>query len=187
MTFKHKLSRRLALLMDLVLVVTLAAAAACERIQGATDPTVPGPVTQLKIVPDSVSVSSNQVVQFMAVGLTANSDTGSVAVSWSVTGGTVIDTSTSGGHHYGRYKSGTQPGKYKVVATGNPGGVADTAAVTIVTVPVASVSVSPASDSVQQGATVQLTPTTKDSAGNVLTSRLVTWSSSAPTVATVNN
>src|SRR6266542_3024841 len=50
--------------------------------------------------------------------------------------------------------------------------------------PVASVTVTPAAAAV--GATVQLTATTKDAAGNVLTGRTVTWTSSNTTVATVN-
>src|SRR3989442_14131841 len=44
--------------------------------------------------------------------------------------------------------------------------------------PVASVTVSPTSASVLQGQTLQLTATIKDSAGNVLSGRAVTWTSS---------
>jgi hypothetical protein len=53
-------------------------------------------------------------------------------------------------------------------------------------VPVASVTVSPSSGSVSVGSTLQLTAVTKDSAGNVLTGRTVTWSSSAVGVGTVS-
>src|SRR3989454_3013724 len=52
-------------------------------------------------------------------------------------------------------------------------------------VPVASVTVAPAS--VLVGVTVQLTATTKDAAGNLLTGRTVTWVTSNPGVATVNS
>jgi hypothetical protein len=53
-------------------------------------------------------------------------------------------------------------------------------------VPVASVTVSPASATVAVGATQQLTATTRDSAGNVLSGRLIGWSGNAPLVATVS-
>ena len=55
-----------------------------------------------------------------------------------------------------------------------------------VTVPVASVSVSPATASLTVGQTVQLTPTPKDANGSPLTGRTVTWASSAPGVASVD-
>jgi len=58
--------------------------------------------------------------------------------------------------------------------------------VTVHPVPVASVAVSPASPSIAVGQTVQLAAVTKDAAGNVLTGRTVTWSSSNTSVATVS-
>src|SRR5207302_1238836 len=58
--------------------------------------------------------------------------------------------------------------------------------VTVTTVPVASVTVTPASGSLYVGQTVQLTATPKDSAGNPLTGRVIAWSSDNTTVATVS-
>jgi uncharacterized protein YjdB len=52
--------------------------------------------------------------------------------------------------------------------------------------PVASVSVSPPTAEVQVGGTVQLTATPRDAAGNPLTGRQVTWESTAPGIATVD-
>src|SRR6266566_9123169 len=54
-------------------------------------------------------------------------------------------------------------------------------------VPVASLSVSPASASVQVSATVQLTATAKDGAGNTIPNATVTWGSSDTTVAKVTS
>jgi len=51
--------------------------------------------------------------------------------------------------------------------------------------PVATVTVSPAAASVAAGATLQLTVTLRDSAGNVLSGRSVSWASSTPALATV--
>jgi len=53
------------------------------------------------------------------------------------------------------------------------------------TAPVATVTVSPASVSLGVGATQTLTATMRDASGNILTGRSVTWSSSAPLLATV--
>src|SRR5439155_88574 len=55
-----------------------------------------------------------------------------------------------------------------------------------ITASVASVTVAPASASVGVSGTVQLAATMKDAAGNVLTGRVVTWTSGTPTVATVS-
>src|SRR6266545_7339921 len=52
--------------------------------------------------------------------------------------------------------------------------------------PVASVAVTPATASVPEGQTVQFTATPRDSIGNALIARVVTWASSAPALATVD-
>ncbi|HEV7389094.1 MAG TPA: Ig-like domain-containing protein, partial [Gemmatimonadaceae bacterium] len=52
---------------------------------------------------------------------------------------------------------------------------------------VASVSISPASVSIQIGAASQLTATTRDANNNVLTGRIVTWASANTTLATVSS
>ena len=72
--------------------------------------------------------------------------------------------------------------------TATAGGVSGTATVTVRSgaVPVASVSVTPNPASVQLGATVQLTATPRDASGNPLSGRQITWSTNAPSVATVN-
>jgi len=66
-------------------------------------------------------------------------------------------------------------------------GKSGTAAITVVNVPVASVTVSPATASVQVGQAVQLTATPKDANGNPLAGRTVTWTSSSTAAATVNS
>src|SRR3989449_10575693 len=65
-------------------------------------------------------------------------------------------------------------------------GQSGTAVVTVSNVPVASVTVTPASASVQQGATVQLTATPRDANGTALSGRVVTWGSNNTAVATVS-
>ncbi len=80
--------------------------------------------------------------------------------------------------------TGVAAGTSTITATSE--GKSGTASVTVTAVPVASVSVSPASSSLVVGQTVQLSVTTKDSAGNVLTGRTITWASNSTTVATVS-
>jgi hypothetical protein len=65
-------------------------------------------------------------------------------------------------------------------------GISGTATVTVELAPVASVTVSPSSVSIQEGNYVQLTATLRDTAGNELTGRTVVWSSDQETVATVD-
>jgi uncharacterized protein YjdB len=52
--------------------------------------------------------------------------------------------------------------------------------------PVASVSVSPATATIQTGGTVQLSATTRDASGNVLIGRTISWSSANSGIASVN-
>ncbi len=184
MTFKHKLSARMALLKDRLVLIPVIGLLACEKPVHVTGP-VSSDVVQLVVSPKSLTLFPDQTVQFVAAGLTAAGDTGPVQVNWSWTGGTIMETGSSGGRHYGHYKSSGQPGRYKVVASGSPGPVIDSATVTVAPVPVASVALSPASASLFLGQSVQLTATPLDSVGGVLTGRIVTWTSSNPSVATV--
>src|SRR6266852_607484 len=184
MPFTFKRSQRLARMRCTALVLTAAALAACEIPAKLTDTGTP--VSQLVVSPRTVTLRTNQMVSFVAVALTATGDTVPLSVSWSVTSGSVIDTSTTGGRHYGHYKAGTDTGKVKVIARGEPGGSTDTAVVTVTPVPVSAVTINPASPSVLVGQTAQLVATTFDSAGNVVTGRTVTWTSNNSSVATVN-
>src|SRR5437773_6683281 len=181
MTFKHKLSRRLALLFSATAVVALAMNA-CE-IPIATSP--PADVGQLLISPKTATVQPNQDVMLTAVALTPQGDTAQASVSWSATGGSITDTSTNGKRHYGHWRNASC-GTSQVTATSHPGGKSDTAILTVTcSTPVASVSVAPAAASVQVSGTVQLTATPKDANGTPLSGRTVTWASSNTSVASV--
>ena len=187
MTFMHKLSARLARLRHLIIgaFIAVASVVACE-LPVATS-TGADPVTRLVVVPQTVTLHPNQTKDLMAVGLTAAGDTGTIDVSWSVTGGSILSTQTNGGRHYGQYKAGSQTGNYKAVAKDNSGTLADTATVAVTPIPVASVAVTPATLSITVGASQQLAAVTLDSSGATLTGRVVSWSSSAPSVAAVSS
>src|SRR3989449_6118695 len=147
MTFKHKLSSRLALLKDRVVLASLAglvtaAIVACELPVRATDPG--STLADLLVSPKTLTLRQNATADFTAVGFMSTGDSASVAVRWSVTAGSIIDTSSNGKRHYGHYKAGPNPGQYKVVATGNPGGGSDTALGTAAGGPGSPGSVAPA-------------------------------------------
>ena len=190
MTFKYKLSRRLALLKDrraVSLAVLLAATVAnCER-PVATGVGGDG-LAQLVVFPPTVSVVENQTADFAAFGLTSAGDTMSVPVNWSVTGGSITDSTTSKGMHYGHYKAGGQAGRFKVVATDPASGLSDsaTAVVSATAAPVAQVAVLPTSAATSVGNTVQFVAIPLDSTGTALGGRVITWASSNSSVASVD-
>src|SRR5213593_940285 len=130
------------------LIGIAAAAAAAVIIACETDIPPVGPVdsvSQLVVSPHTVTLQPGEVQAFTAAG-----DTAQINVTWSVTGGSLVDTSSAGGRHYGDYE-GTSCGGFKVAATSHPGEKSDTASVAVVCPPpaVASVDVTPPSASVQ--------------------------------------
>lgn len=144
-----------------------------------------GTLRQVILVPDSATLPPGGAVRFAAYGFAIGGDSVFVSPTFSATGGT-IDAD-------GGYTAGQTPGSYHVIATAavNPTGAttADTAPVTIATgapAPVASVDVTPDSAAILVDATVQLTATPRDAAGNPLAGRAVDWSSADETVATVD-
>ena len=182
----NKLAARLARLNAwTVIPATLAVATivvSCEH--PVTDPG--SSIAQLVVSPQNVTLQQNQAEDFLAVGFTATGDSADIAVSWSATGGT-IDSSSAGKRHYGHYTSATC-GTFTVTATSHPGNVSTAASVTVTgcPLPVASVSVTPATATIGVGQTAQYAAITRDAFGNPLGGRTVTWSSSNPGVATVN-
>ena len=167
------------------LALAFTAVGACEL---PTRPPVPtgASASRLAVSPKLLTLQQNQVADFMAVAFTSAGDTADVAVNWSATSGSITDTSTNNGLHKGRYRAGADTGKVKVIAKGHPGEASDTAIVTVMPASVATVAVSPASANILVGGTVQLTATPRDSGGNALTGRPVTWTTSAGGAAVVS-
>ncbi|HMC67920.1 MAG TPA: Ig-like domain-containing protein, partial [Mycobacteriales bacterium] len=138
------------------------------------------PVASVTVTPASGSLYVGQTVQLTATpkDSAGNPLTGRV-IAWSSDNTTVATVSTSG--------LVTGKGAGSATITAATGGKSGTSTITAAIVPVASVVVSPASASVATGNTVQLTATPKDSVGNTLTGRTITWSSSATSVASVSS
>jgi uncharacterized protein YjdB len=181
MTFKHKLSARLALMKDALLVLALAALG-CEKPVALTASTA---TIRLQIIPKSVTLPTDGATQLTAVAFTPAGDTANIHVNWTATGGSIADTSTNGGRHYAGYRATRDAGVFRVVASGLASS-SDTATVTVIRTRVASVKVTPAIVSLLVGTAVQLTATTTDSAANVLSGRTISWSSSDAAVASVS-
>jgi acid phosphatase len=176
MPFGHKPHRQAVLF-----ALAVAFIMSCQVLLNAPDKSA----VALIVYPTAATLQPDQVQDFTAVGLTVAGDTASIAVTWSATGGTV-DTNSVGGRHYGHYHNASC-GQYTVTATSEPGNLTASASVTVAcAIPVATVTVSPASVSLQIGQSSQLTATPKDANGNPLTGRAITWSSSNTAIATVS-
>ena len=137
------------------------------------------PVASVAVSPSSAGALVGATVQLTATALDkkGHSLTG-CAFAWTSSASEVATVSASG------LVTGVAVGSATITATCE--GQSGTSAITVNPIPVASVAVSPASAAVGVGATVQLTATPLDANGNPLTGRSVTWTSSAPSVATVD-
>jgi uncharacterized protein YjdB len=100
------------------------------------------------------------------------------AIVWSVQDTTVAAVSSTG------VVTGRAVGSTQVAASSN--GRSGIAALTVLPMPVASVSVSPARVDLAPGARSELTVVTADAAGKALSGRTVMWASSNPAVASVD-
>src|SRR3989454_410315 len=138
------------------------------------------PVAAVTARPAAPTVQVGQTAQLTATPRDANgTPLSGRAVTWASNNTAVAMVNGSGLVTAGAVGSAT------ITATSE--GQSGTAVVTVSNVPVASVTVTPASASVQQGATVQLTATPRDASGNPLTGRAIGWSSSDNTIATVSS
>ena len=160
---------------------TVTITATSEGSSGTATVTVaPELVASVSITPTSPSVIIGQTVQLTAI---AKNAAGQVlngrTVAWA-SGAPGLATVSSLG-----VVTGIAPGMAVIIATID--GTQGSALVTVRPVPVASVTISPASTGTTVGQTVTLSVTTRDAAGNVLTGRVVGWSSSDNSVATVSS
>ena len=162
----------------LTATLILIALTSCEK--------TPGKVT---VPPDSVaslavSPTSATIAQGISAALTATpKDAGGNplsgrTVTWSSDNAAAATVNGSG------LVTGVAAGSATITASCE--GKTGTAAITVSTVPVASVTVAPASASVQAGSLTQLTATPKDAGGTPLSGRVVTWSSDNTAAATVS-
>ena len=145
-------------------------------------PAPPAPVASVAVALSSASITVGQTTNATATLRDASGNTLSGrAISWSSSNAGIASVNSSG------VVTAVSAGSANVVATSE--GQTGSAALTVTApppAPVASVTVSPASPSVQVGLTVQLSAVTRDANGNILTGRAVTWSSGNTAIATVS-
>src|SRR5437773_748391 len=139
----------------------------------------PLPVASVSVTPGTATIGVGQTAQYAAITRDAfGNPLGGRTVTWSSSNPAVATVNGAG------QATGVAVGAAPLTAPSE--GKSGTAALTVTNVPVASVTVSPASASVPAGQTVQLTVTPRDANGNPLSGRTVTWASSNPGVATVS-
>ncbi len=137
-------------------------------------------VVSVAIQPKSVTVLVGDSLQLSA-SVTMSNSQAAKAVTWTSSDTTVATVSGSG------VVRGRAPGSLFVRARSGPQG--DSAAVTVATpspLPVASVTVAPASLTLAVGGTSQLAATLKDASGNALAGRAISWVSGNTQAATVS-
>lgn len=137
-------------------------------------------VTQVVMTPRADTLIIGQSATLTAVARDSAGTTVSVVpMTWTSRDTTIAKVAASGA------VAAVAAGVTWIIASN--GGRSDSAEVLVIPVPVASVSVSPASGSLTTPGTLQLSATTRDSAGNVLTGRSIAWTSATPGVAAVSS
>jgi hypothetical protein len=145
---------------------------------GASGPS-PKAVASVSVTPSTASIGVGQTRQFSATPL--NSSGAVVAgksATWASTNQQVATVDATGSAR------GVAAGTASITATVD--GKVGTSTLTVVALPVATVTISPAAPTVAVLATTQLTAAVADSLGTALTGRAITWSSSNSAVATVS-
>jgi len=137
------------------------------------------PVASVTVSPATASVTVGATTQLTATPKDANGTALSGrAVTWATSNAAAATVSASG------LVTGVAAGSATITATSE--GKSGTSAITVTNVPVASVTVTPATANLLVGSTLQLTATLKDALGNPLSGRVVTWASNAPGVTAVS-
>lgn len=113
----------------------------------------PPVLTSISVAPATISLAPATTQQFVATGHFSGGGTGSVAVNWGATGGTITAA--------GLYTAGAVAGPYAVTATLIGGSTVGTAAVTITPAPptLTSITVAPGTVTLAPGITQQFTAT----------------------------
>jgi uncharacterized protein YjdB len=143
------------------------------------DPQAPV-IASVSITPPSILLQVGKTLQLQ--GAARDSAGNSIAdrvAQWKAADTSIATISAAG------VLAGRKAGSTTVTLT--IGGKSANAPAAIALVPVAAVSVSPSGPAAQVGATVQFSAIARDASGNALTGRSLAWSSSNPSVATVNS
>jgi uncharacterized protein YjdB len=137
------------------------------------------PVAGLSVVPATLTLAVGRTAPLAALPLDSLGNVlGGRTITW-ISNAEKVASVSSGG-----VVTGVGTGTARVTAS--TGGRSATSVVTVTLVPVDRIVISPANFAISVGATLQLTATLRDAAGNVLTGRSLTWQSGSPTLARVS-
>lgn len=165
---------RPALLSVLLLVQLVSCGGGSDSPSGPPTPKPPAAVSTVTVSPVDVALTPGGTSTLSATARDAQGNTlTGRAVTWNSSSGTVATVSQSG--LVTAVAAGTA--SISALVEGHSG----SATVTVSPVPVASITVPSATAAVVAGQTVQL-----DATGNALADRLIAWTSTAETIATVN-
>jgi uncharacterized protein YjdB len=140
----------------------------------------PTPVASVRLSPTTRDLLVGQTVQLSAEPLDAQGNVlAGRPVVFTTNNATVATVSAAG------LVTALAPGGTIITATSE--GKSSVATITVATVPVASVVVTPGSNSLVVGQTTQLSAEPRDGSGNALPGRSVAWSTSAPSIASVSS
>jgi uncharacterized protein YjdB len=155
--------------------------ATCEGKTGSATITVSAtPVASVTVTPSSAEIVVGGNAQLTATPKDASGNVLSGRTpTWSTSNASVATVTAAG------LVTAVAVGAATVTAVVE--GVSGTSSITVSAAPVASVTVTPASSQIVVGQTVQLSATLKDASGNVLTNRVIGWSSANTAAATVSN
>jgi uncharacterized protein YjdB len=180
-----KAARRF-LLSSVFTTSTIALTIAGMGCQGIVSPSGSGGKTlsSLRVSPASASLQAGQTQQFTATAQYSDGSTANVSstATWTVSSGSIASVSNAG--------MATAKATGSATVTASLNGINGSAALAVQsgTKTVTSVSVTPATATIAVGATQQFTATASYSDGTTsnVTSSGATWSSSAPSIATIN-
>jgi len=136
------------------------------------------PVNAVTVSPTAPGAFVGATLQLTATPMANGTPVLNRSVTWASTAPTAALVDATG------RVSALNPGRATITATSE--GRSGAAVVTVVPVPIAAVAVSPGTGALPEGGALQLSATPQDASGNPLAGRVVTWTSSAPAVATVD-
>ena len=159
---------------------TLTGLAAATILICCQDSTGPDPVAAVLVSPASASVIVGRTTQFAAtIADASGKPLSGRSVTWSTSNSTIAQVNGTG-----LASAVAVGGPVMIAATSE--GKTGTAEVTVIPVPIASVTLTPPSANITLGQTAQLVATAKDANGNALTGRTISWASDNPAVADVD-
>jgi len=139
----------------------------------------PAPVASVTVAPATLPLTVGQTGTLTATTRdAANNVLTDRAITWTSSAEGVATVAPNG------TVTAVAPGSATITATSE--GKSGTATVTVTAIPVASVTVDPATVSLTTGGTQQITATPRDAQGNALAGRAVTWESQNTNVVTVS-